>query len=134
MIVNLNRRHGTRITGLQEDALNRLEQHPWPGNVRELRNVIERAVILTQEGSLGVKHLPWPAALPSEQRVAPTVDDATVFLRAGLTLSQLEETHIRITLKHTNNNKTRAAELLGISVRTLQNRCTELKMSDEEPD
>ena len=60
MIQTLNKKHGTRVTGLDSEVLDLLHRYDWPGNVRELRNVIERATIVAGEGLIQPTHLPFP--------------------------------------------------------------------------
>ena len=85
----------------------------------ELRNLIERAVIMAGEGEIRMQHLSGraaPAALPI---VAPSEPDEALRIPVGSRISDVEEAYVRLTLKHTNNNKTRAAEMLGLCLRTL---------------
>jgi DNA-binding NtrC family response regulator len=123
-IRDLNRKHNCRVTHLNPDVTRWLMTNPWPGNVRELRNVLERAVIMAGEGEILPRHLPGavnpvPRAAPVAQQSAS--DDILQF-PVGRTMSDLEEAYLRLTLKYTNDNKTRAAEILGLSLRTLHNR------------
>jgi len=125
LIHHLNQRHATRVTGLQADALSALERCDWPGNVRELRNVIERAVILAGEGPIKDKHLNPDRPLPPPNLASN--GDGAITLKPGLPLSEAEEAYIQLTLKYTQNNRRLAADMLGISLRTLQNRIAELR-------
>jgi len=130
IIGDLNRKHGLKIAGVESSMLYHLQKHSWPGNVRELRNVLERATILAGSGSLGPQHLPMgftggatgPSPMPV---VAEQVDDGTVSLGVGTTVEQAEKSLILLTLASTKNNKTRAAEILGISLKTLFNKLKE---------
>ena len=97
-----------------------LEAYPWPGNVRELRNVIERATIVADGRFIEPKDLP---SLTVSGRGAGAADGSPAAgLAAGMTVAQAEQQLIHITLQHTGGNKTRAAELLGISLKTLHNK------------
>ena len=118
----LNRKHGCRITEMSPETIELLERHDWPGNVRELRNVMERAVILAGEGSILPEHLPRGFAGRPEPLIPA---GAAVALEAGMTIAEAEKALIEITLKHTGNNRARAAEILGISPKTLFNKLRE---------
>jgi DNA-binding NtrC family response regulator len=123
LLADLNRKHGTKVTDLAPEVLERFSRYHWPGNVRELRNVVERAVILAGEGTIQVAHLPpgflgTPAATVSPQ-------DGEVRIPLGYTIEQAERALIELTLEQTRNNKTRAAEILGISQKTLFNKLKE---------
>ena len=83
-----------------------LKQYQWPGNVRELVNVIERAVITCKEGKISTENLPFNGSDKHED-----VSD--------LNLKDAERLIIEMALNRTNNNRTRAAKLLGISRKTL---------------
>ncbi len=140
LIGDMNRKHACRVTEVSPDVLESLQRHRWPGNVRELRNVLERAVILAGEGTIEVKNLPAflqnrpaatasvaPAAGVAAQEAAPVAagDADAVRFQIGTTVEEAEKGLILRTLEHTRNNKTRAAEILGISLKTLHNKLKE---------
>ena len=95
-----------------------LRSHHWPGNVRELRNVIERAVIICSGEIIERHHL---APYPLDQRAQARSED-TIPLPVGTPIEEVERQMIVRTLNKTGNNKTRAAELLQISLKTLHNK------------
>ena len=109
---------------LSEDALHRLATHPFPGNVRELQNVLERAVVLTQSGSITSQDLVFDGQpvtrLPVPQSVTPNGFK-------GQTLAEIEREVILNTLQRLSGNRTRTSEVLGISIRTLRNRLREYR-------
>jgi len=132
LIADLNRKHGCRIAGLDAGVLALFRQKTWPGNVRELRNVLERGVIMAGEGSISAIHLPpgfgaQPLAAPAHAAGLPSVT-----LQVGATVDQAEKELILLTLGHTSNNKTRAAEILGISLKTLFNKLKEYGSADQD--
>jgi DNA-binding NtrC family response regulator len=102
-----------------------LLRHNWPGNVRELRNVLERALILAGAGTVELKHLP----LPFQGHPAAAAPEVAEF-PVGTTVSEVERVLILRTIEHTRNNKTRAAEILGISLKTLHNKLREYGSKD----
>jgi transcriptional regulator with PAS, ATPase and Fis domain len=105
------------VSGIDEPAMARLVRYRWPGNVRELRNVIERAVIITKGPMLTSADLPGLADVP-----APVPTGGPSALAPGMTVDEMEKQLIDLTLAHTGGNKTKAATLLGISVKTLHNK------------
>jgi DNA-binding NtrC family response regulator len=109
------------IRGVDQDAMQILEQYPWPGNIRELRNVIERATILTETEFIGPRNLP-PLIVTRGEETLPSMT-----LTAGTTVDEAERKLILLTLDHMHNNKTRAAEVLGISLKTLHNKLNRMK-------
>jgi DNA-binding NtrC family response regulator len=120
LIEEFNARYDKQLKAADEGLLRMLAARPWQGNVRELRNAIERAAIACQGDVLTVADLPID---PATRR--PREDDegeSAASVPVGVPLRQLEKELILKTLASVNNNKTRAAELLGISLRTLHNK------------
>jgi len=131
LIEDMNRKHGTKVTDASADFLDRLNSYHWPGNVRELRNVLERATILAGEGTLRPEHLPpgfGGAGVP--EPAGATNNGNELRVPVGSTIEQAERALIELTLEHTRNNKTRAAEILGISQKTLFNKLKEYGAQD----
>jgi len=122
MISGLNEKHNCRVTHLNPEVVRWLMRNPWPGNVRELRNVIERAVIMAGEGELLPRHLPDARNIPRRVVAEPTESSDALHFPVGRPMEEIEEAYLRLTLKYANGNKTRAAEMLGLSLRTVHNR------------
>jgi len=122
-INEFNARNQKAVAGVDHEAMRLLEQHTWPGNVRELRNVIERATILAPGPLIEPKHLP-----PVVEGESPAPREAPMALAAGITVEEAERRLIMMTLAHTRDNKTRAAEILGISLKTLHNKLNKLRL------
>ena len=134
MVPVLNEKHGVKVSGISPAVLECFRAHSWPGNVRELRNVMERAVILAGSGSIGLEHIQIEEkgfAVPSTPvNSRPTGNgDKSITLQAGVPLSEVETAFINLTLKYVNQNRKNAAAMLGISLRTLQNRINEMRRS-----
>lgn len=123
LIDDLNEKHGTEVSALDESVMKAFQSYSWPGNVRELRNTIERAVILAGGRVVETKHLP-PGFGTAQVRTAET-DPNAIHLGVGTTVEEAERQLILRTLASTSNNKTRAAEILGISLKTLHNKLKE---------
>jgi DNA-binding NtrC family response regulator len=124
MIAEMNARHGRKVTGVAPSMLDRMMTYGWPGNGRELRNAIERAVILCPDGTpLDADHL--PPNFGKAQAAAASLDATIVPVRVGSTVEEGERLLILRTLKTTGQNKTRAAQILGISLKTLHNKLKE---------
>ena len=127
LLADMNTKHGREVKGVDGEMLTRLMAHDWPGNVRELRNTIERAVILCGEGYIETRHLP-PAFGHRFLRADVSTNnysDSGVHVEIGSTVDEAERMLILKTLESTRNNKTRAAEILGISLKTLHNKLKE---------
>jgi DNA-binding NtrC family response regulator len=116
-----NQRNSRSVRAVNQEAMYLLERYPWPGNIRELRNVMERATILAEGDFIEQKHLP-PSVVARSEESLPTVT-----LQPGTTVDEAERRLILLTLEHTRNNKTRAAEILGISLKTLHNKLNRMK-------
>jgi len=129
MLQNLNKKYGTRVTGVTAELLDLFHRYDWPGNVRELRNILERATIVAGDGLICPKHLPSPAfgESPGPYSRPSTAYDGPVMLQPGQPLMKLEEAYIKLTLEHVRGNRKLAAEMLGISLRTLQKRIATLR-------
>jgi DNA-binding NtrC family response regulator len=118
-IEEFNARYDKHIRSVDEAVLNGLIASPWPGNVRELRNVLERAIIVCDGDTILPKHIPPRPSL----RAAESADGPdTVSFRVGTSLEDAEKALIIKTLSANGNNKTRAADVLGISLKTLHNK------------
>jgi len=102
---------------LNKEAIQLLQQHLWKGNIRELKNVMQRAVILTDNDEISAAGLPYD--IQRESKTGPV----------SLSLAHAEKNHIEKVLRHTQGNKTRAAELLGIGLTTLYRKMDEYNIS-----
>jgi transcriptional regulator with PAS, ATPase and Fis domain len=134
MVIEMNRKHGRKVCGVAPSMLDRLKVYDWPGNGRELRNTIERAVILCPDGApLDAGHLS-PGFGKGRPQAALAYDPSQVTVPVGTTVDQAERLLILRTLESTGQNKTRAAEILGVSLKTLHNKLKEYAHSrDEHP-
>jgi transcriptional regulator with PAS, ATPase and Fis domain len=124
LLQNLNRKHGTSVTGVDAEVLDLLHRYDWPGNVRELRNILERATIVAAEGLIRMTDLPSPAFGGRSgpcTRLSPGCE-GPIALRPGQPLLNIREEYVKLTLEHVRGNRKLAAEVLGISLRTLQSR------------
>src|SRR5271156_908155 len=122
LLAEMSAKHARKVAAVSEAVLNVFQSYSWPGNVRELRNTLERAVIVCESGLIETKHLPPGFG----QSVRPVANDPdAVYLGVGTTVGEAEKLLILKTLQATSNNKTRAAEILGISLKTLHNKLKE---------
>jgi DNA-binding NtrC family response regulator len=123
LLKEMSAKHGRQVAAVSEAVLNVFQNYSWPGNVRELRNTLERAVIVCDGAVVETRHLP-PGF--GQTTLRPSSDDPdTVHVGVGTTVEQAEKLLILKTLESTANNKTRAAEILGISLKTLHNKLKE---------
>ncbi|HTO03354.1 MAG TPA: sigma-54 dependent transcriptional regulator [Opitutus sp.] len=152
------RKHGVRVTGFADSARAALLAYRWPGNVRELQNMVERAVILSENGrpvtaatlglpgALNVEETPATSVSVPEENNAdagvapavPTTGEMGTSVTDGhgqvLRLDQLEKHAIRAALRQTGGNRTQAAAELGISIRTLRNKLQEYRLAGDPID
>ena len=131
LIADLNEKHKSRVTDMDLSVIERLESYHWPGNVRELRNVVERALILAGEGTILPKHLPL-VLNPAADRITVSGSTESFTMPFGVCITEVENAYIRLALKHTKNNKARAARILGMSVRTLHKRLAEFATEESK--
>ena len=132
MLNEMNQKHGRKVSGVAASMLDRLMSYDWPGNARELRNAIERAVILCPDGApLDAGHLA-PGFGKAKSLPASSTDAATISVPVGTTVDAAERMLILRTLEATGQNKTRAAEILGVSLKTLHNKLKEYSRATEE--
>src|SRR5678815_4555780 len=127
-ITEFNARNNKRVSAVEPAAMKVLEHYHWPGNVRELRNVVERAVILSSGEFMELKHL--PPYVTDTPPPAPPVGGMA--LTPGMTVEEAENRLIVLTLDHARGNKTRAAEILGISLKTLHNKLNKMRGKSSE--
>ena len=125
LMIDLNKKHTCRVTDVHPETLERLKNHPWPGNVRELRNAVERAVVLTGEGTILPRNLRLELLAAAPREVDQTDSEGVLKVAVGGPIREVEKAFILLTLKHTKNNKRAAAKVLGMSVRTLHKRLAE---------
>ncbi len=122
-LTRYNHDMGRRFTGVSEQALRALTSYSWPGNVRELQNAIERAIVLGEEPAIQLDDLPESIRGQGASGGGPRFE-------AGMSLAEAEKRLILETLKSVGGNRTRAVELLGISIRTLRNKLKEYQVHD----
>jgi DNA-binding NtrC family response regulator len=151
-----SREHGIKCKGFSPDGMAGLVAHNWPGNVRELQNVVERAAILTEDGApitaelMGlatpmtatmtaplvtpVAPVPAPAPAPTafEATAAPPPSNENSAPGEVVPLHEMEKRAILNALHQTNGNRTQAAEMLQISIRTLRNKLAEYREAGVE--
>jgi DNA-binding NtrC family response regulator len=104
--------NGKDVTGVSDHALQLLVSHPWHGNVRELENVVERAVVLADGNTIEVGHLPGELLNSKGKSGVPVIP--------GASMAELERHAILTTLEASGGSTSKAAEILGISVRKIQ--------------
>jgi DNA-binding NtrC family response regulator len=125
----LGRKHGVHTKGFTDAALRTLNAHNWPGNVRELQNVVERAVIMCGDnGLIEASHLGLGLAVPPESAAASSGSGEL------LTLHAAEKRHVFAVLDACKGNRTHAAKLLGLSIRTLRNKLADFNGTAAKPE
>ncbi len=121
-IEEFNLKNDRAVKGLSREAMNLLKKYSFPGNVRELKNVIERAVIVCTSDTIDVQDL--PETLTTKAHKAPTVE-----FRLGQTMDEVEKQFLFHTINYVDGNKTKAAKMLDISLKTLHNKLAKYKSS-----
>ncbi len=128
--------NGMLPKALSTNAIEKLKKYDWPGNVRELENIIERAITLCPNEVIDENYIIFENEIEKifeiEQEASfneqtKKNEESETSIRPGMTISEMEKKLIIETLKYTNANRTLAAQLLGISVRTLRNKLNEYR-------
>jgi len=155
-LARYTRKLGMKVAGFAESARSAMLEYHWPGNVRELQNTIERAIILSESGrmvssaamglpcassvALGdafpsltepVEHNHEAHSEPQDAEEERVVEAPVAMSSSVLNIAELEKQAIKAALEKTGGNRTKAAELLGISIRTLRNKLQEYRGSDD---
>lgn len=119
-----NERNSKNVEDLSPECMDILRKYRWPGNIRELKNLVERAVILCEGATIEIQHLP-------KHIFATQTTASRESIALGKELHEIEKEVIFKTLKMTNNNKTKAAQILGISLKTMHNKLNKYYSEDE---
>lgn len=113
MVEKYAKQYGKKINGITRRAQNCLAAYSWPGNIRELENVLSLAVMMAEDNLIDLNDLPKPLLTPNPD---PSAQEAKL-----LTFEELQRVHLQRVLEYVEGDKTRAAEILGISRSTLYN-------------
>ena len=125
-----NRELGKKVNPVGREVMEALVAYEWPGNVRELKNVIERAMILDAEVEILLEHL--PGEIYDGETIHTGSDKAATVLSSffPMTLREIERIQIERTIEQTNGNKSKAANILGISRQTLREKLKQFGSAD----
>ena len=132
-------RNAKKTPSISQQTLEIFRHYNWRGNIRELENVMERAILLCDEAQIQPKHLWMHSSISSSQIFGadPNIqsdsnkNDDDMTLKAGMSIKEAEKKLILDTLKKTHGNRTKASEMLGISIRTLRNKLNEYRIDSE---
>ena len=132
LLALMQQKHDLSVKTVHAEVMDRFLRYSWPGNVRELRNVLERAVILAGDEQILPVHL--PDSLGVERRPADAADlqPGRVVLNLGTSLYEAEKALILATLDFTGKNRRRTAEVLGLSLKTIQTKLKQYQVADAE--
>ncbi len=120
-----SRENGRKVKAISKEALEKLQKYPWPGNIRELQNVMARAVLISRGGRIEETDI----VLDEREILGQGVKDLNI--TAGQSVKEVEKLLILKTLKEVGGNRTKAAKMLGISIRTLRNKLSEYRQDSE---
>ena len=129
-LTKYSRRNGHPKPRLSAEAIALLRAQSWPGNVRESENVIERAVLLCGGDSIVPENLCLEELIPTDQLKETAREEGEFAAGKGTTLRDMERNLIFETLQSVKGNKTRASQMLGVSVRTVRNKLNEYQMEN----
>jgi transcriptional regulator with PAS, ATPase and Fis domain len=124
-----NKEYNKNIKGFSEEAKKLMTQYSWPGNVRELKNVIERAMILTDQEVITPKHLPFELK-QTEKIIHKNTEHEISEITSDLSLDNMEKMHLSKVLKRLEWNKSKASKFLGISRATLRAKIKKYNLSE----
>ncbi|MBF0508977.1 MAG: sigma-54-dependent Fis family transcriptional regulator [Deltaproteobacteria bacterium] len=116
----VNLKTGKKIKGFDPKVIEYFRAYEWPGNVRELENAVERGVIMTRGDLITLAELPQAIA-----RIKPPAKDGCITVTPGTPIRDMERELVIATLEHTSGNRTKSAQLLGITRKSLQNKIKE---------
>ncbi|MFQ5650134.1 MAG: sigma-54-dependent transcriptional regulator [bacterium] len=119
-----NQKNNKNVQGFSAECMELLRKYKWPGNVRELKNMVERAVILCRGETIELQHLPRHMFFPEQEASGDSIE-------LGKPLHEIEREIIFRTLEMTNNNKTKAAQILGISLKTMHNKLNKYFLDEQ---
>ncbi len=122
-----NKKNNKNVQGFSSECMELMHNYKWPGNIRELKNMVERAVILCRGDVIELQHLPRHMFFPQQESSGDTIE-------LGQPLQDIEREVIFRTLEKTNNNKTKAAQILGISLKTMHNKLNKYFLEEESRD
>jgi two-component system response regulator AtoC len=117
---------------LNQNSKKKLMNYPWPGNIRELANILERTVVMDFDNNIDPEHLLIETVSAKKIPAECTLKGNEKDLPIGISLEALEKQFIEQTLRSQNQNRTKTAEVLGISIRTLRNKLHEYRMAEDE--
>lgn len=117
-IAKFNEENGFSVSGFEKGCVDLLQKHRWPGNIRELENSIERAVVLTRTGQISIEMFTFHSVRENHGKNGAAD-------MVGSTVAAMERQLIYSTLENCQQNRTKAADMLGISIRTLRNKLNE---------
>ncbi|MCH8019756.1 sigma-54-dependent Fis family transcriptional regulator [candidate division KSB1 bacterium] len=120
-----NERNNKEVKGFSPECLEILRKYHWPGNIRELKNLVERTVILCEGDTIELKHFPKHILTAPQKESGESIE-------LGRELQEIEKDVIFKTLKMTHNNKTKAALILGISLKTMHNKLNKYYIEDDD--
>jgi two-component system response regulator AtoC len=123
-----NKEYNKNIRGFSEEAKKLMVQYSWPGNVRELRNVIERAMILTDQEVITPMHLPFE--LKRAETILGDTEHEISGFTSDMSLENMEKIHLSKVLKRLEWNKSKASKILGISRATLRAKVKKYKLPE----
>jgi len=128
-IEKINSDNGFAVHGIDAEALSILENYEWPGNIRQLENAMERAMVFCKSGTLQAENFDLPGVIRSRP---VAIQNEEPSIKAGLTVAAAEKLLILRTLEECKGNRTKTAEMLDISIRTLRNKLHEYGYADSK--